>query len=416
MNKRILIAGGGRNQLKFIGKAREMGVFAAVVDGDPQAPGLAEADHGEMGDIRDAAVLEALGRAWRVDGIFPGAELAVEAVASASAALGLPGIPPETARRVRDKAAMRETLKEAGFLIPRFRTARDAAEAVNASGDLGFPLVVKPSDGNASKGVQTVSRMEDISPAFDRAAHASSGGVVLLEAYMEGQEYCVDGLVHEGEFHLGGITGKERSELPYRYDLGIFMPPRLPLAHERAIEETVRAALKALRFNQGLVHAEVILEEAASPEIRGPGPPGGCHIVEVAGRPGGGRIPTDLIPLVYGVDFPADCIRVTLGQPPVSAPRYRRGAALYWLPGAAGIVERLEGCEEARRMPGVRDLVVGVKPGDQLGPAVDCVGRDRLGYVLTEGETADEAAQRARAARDQCRIVTRRDAVRFRGG
>ncbi|MFP4172309.1 MAG: ATP-grasp domain-containing protein [Candidatus Hydrogenedentota bacterium] len=407
MTKRILIAGGGPNQLGFIRKAREIGVFAAVVDGDPEAPGLAEADHGEMGDIRNPAVLEVLGRAWGVDGIFPGAELAVEAAASARAALGLPGIPPETARRVRDKAAMREVLKEAGFLTPRFQIARDAADAVNAARELGFPLVIKPSDGNASKGVQTVSRMADLSPAFDRAAQASSGGVVLLEAYMEGEEYCVDGLVHEGEFHLGGITGKERSDLPYRYDLGIFMPPRLPHSHERAIEETVRAALKALGFNQGLVHAEVILEEAASLERSGGGPPGGCHIVEIAGRPGGGRIPTDLIPLVYGADFPADCIRVTLGQPPVSAPRYHRGAALYWLPGAAGIVERLEGCEEARRMPGVRDLAVGVKPGDQLGPAVDCVGRDRIGYVLTEGETADEAIQRARAARDHCRIVTR---------
>ena len=406
MTKRVLIAGGGPNQLGFIRKAREMGVFAAVVDGDPKAPGLAEADRGETGDIRNAEVLEALGRALGVHGIFPGAELAVEAVASACAALGLPGIPPETARGVRDKAVMREALKQAGFLTPRFRTARNAEEAAKAARELGFPLVIKPSDGNASKGVQTVSGVEDVSLAFDQAAQASSGGVVLLEAYMEGEEYCVDGLAHEGEFHLGGITGKERSVLPYRYDLGIFMPPPLTPRQERAIEETVRAALKALGFNQGLVHAEVILEDAASLESSAAGPPSGCHIVEVAGRPGGGRIPTDLIPLVYGADFPADCIRVILGEAPVSTPRHFRGAALYWLPGASGIVECIEGCEEARRMPGVRDLVIGVQPGDKLGPAVDCVARDRIGYVLTEGETADEAIQRARAARDQCHIVT----------
>ncbi len=407
MTKRILIVGGGPNQLGFIRKAREMGLFTAVVDGDAGAPGLAGADRGETGDIRNAAVLEALARALGVDGIFPGAELAVEAVASACAALGLPGIPPETARRVRDKAAMREALEKAGFGTPRFRTARNAAEAASAARELGFPLVIKPSDGNASKGVQTVSGMEDIAPAFEHAAQASSGGGVLLEDYMEGEEYCVDGLAHEGEFHLGGITGKERSVLPYRYDLGIFMPPPLTPRQEQAIEETVRAALKAIGFGQGLVHAEVILDEAASLERSAAGPPSGCHIVEIAGRPGGGRIPTDLIPLVYGADFPADCIRVILGEAPVSKRRHCRGAALYWLPGASGLVERVEGCDEARRMPGVRDLVIGVKPGDELGPAVDCVGRDRIGYVLTEGATADEAIQRARKARDHCHVVTR---------
>ena len=407
MTKRILIAGGGPNQLEFIRKAREMGVFAAVVDGDPSAPGLAEADRGEIGDIRNAEVLEALARALRVDGVLPGAELAVEAVASACAALGLPGIPPETARGVRDKAAMREALQEAGFHTPRFRIARNAGEAAKAACELGFPLVMKPSDGNASKGVQTVSRVEEVSLAFDHAAQASSGGVALLEEYLEGEEYCVDGLAHEGEFHLGGVTGKERSALPYRYDLGIFMPPLLSPRQEQAIEETVRAALRAIGFGEGLVHAEVILDEAASLERSGAGPPSGCHIVEIAGRPGGGRIPTDLIPLVYGSDFPADCIRVILGEAPVSKRRHCRGAALYWLPGASGIVERVEGCGEARRMPGVRDVVIGVKPGDELGPAVDCVARDRIGYVLTEGATADEAIQRARAARDHCHVVTR---------
>ena len=158
------------------------------------------------------------------------------------------------------------------------------------------------------------------------AKRFSRSGVVLVESFMHGDEYNVDGLVYRGRYILGGMTGKRLSPPPFRFDEGIFMPPLLDSPTCDAIVDTVRAALKAIGFESGTTHIEVMLT------------PDGPRIVEMAGRAGGGRIPTDLIPMVYGVDYMADSLRIAMGEAPVGQPSYERGGALFWVPSRSGVV------------------------------------------------------------------------------
>ena len=134
--------------------------------------------------------------------------------------------------------------------------------------------------------------------------------------------------------------------------------------------------------------------------------PDGPRIVEMAGRPGGGRIPTDLIPLTYGMDFVLDSLRLTLGCRPQEHKTCERGTAVYWIPAEPGVVRAVEGIDEALALPGVQDIVLNIEPGDVVEPVIDCVTRDKLGYVLADGDTVHDAIATAKRARDLCRIVT----------
>lgn len=395
MEGRILITGGGANQVRIIARARQLGLTVFVMDASRDAPGFSEADAGEVGDICSAAAIEAAARKHRVDGIYPAAEWGVDAVAEVTEALGLPGPGRDAGRRVRDKLAMRQALQAAGEPVPAFHGVVDVREAEHAAADIGLPLIVKPADGNASRGVTIVQHMEDVSLAFRLARKNSRCGVVLLESFIEGEEYNVDGLVHDGQYRLGGITGKERSRPPHRFDLGIFMPPPLSAELRDRLVSAVERGLAALGYRHGTTHVEVI---AGSD---------GVLIVEAAGRPGGGRIPTDLIPLTTGTDYIADSFRVALGQAPSEQPAHRRGAALFWIPSRSGVVEAVEGVENAKALRGVHDVIVPVRVGDRVGHITDCVSRDRIGYVLTSGDTVEEAVETARRAQEQIRIVTR---------
>lgn len=394
MNKTLLISGAGVNQLAVIRKARELGFRTVVIDGNPNAPGLPLADYGICGDIRHADVLTQHARERAVDGIFPGAELTVEAVAAANETLGLPGFPRQVARRVRNKFAMREALAAAGIANPAFAGVGTLAEADTAMEAIGFPAIVKPADANSSKGVQRIDGIDELATAFEVAKSQSATGAVLLEAYMDGIEYNVDGLMYKNSFRLGGITGKELSNLPYRYDRGIYMPPPLPSEDLDAIASFTESVMRALGMETGICHAEVMMTAD------------GPRIVEVAGRPGGGRIPSDLIPLAYGMDFLADAIRIVLGDAPRETRRHERAAALYWIPAEPGIVEVVEGLADARQASGVVDAVIEVKPGDVVDHIIDCVTRDRIGYVLAEGDTVDQAIAAACAARDRITVRT----------
>jgi len=394
MTTRILIAGAGANQIGMIQTARKLGWQVVVADGNPAAPGLKLGDASQALNITDPDALAAFAREQQVDGIYPAAELAVEAVAEAAEALSLPGAPPEVGHRVRNKRAMREALAAKGLPGPQFEGVRSLDAAMEAAARIGFPLIVKPADGNASKGVQRVERSQEVPAAFHNAYARSRLKEVLLETCMDGEEFGVDGLVYQGQYLFGGITHKIRSAPPNRYDLGLYMPPAIPDATSDVIVGTVAEGLAAIGFENGTTHCEVILSNE------------GPRIVEMAGRPGGARIPTDLIPIAYGWDFIADSLRIAVGQAPVGQKQFVRGSAIYWLPAEAGVVQTVEGTEEARGMPGVRDVSVLVKPEDVIEPTVDCVTRVSIGYVLVEGANRDEAIANAERASAAIRIET----------
>lgn len=394
MDKSILIAGAGANQIGIFQKAREIGILTIAADGDKDAVGFAYADHHETVNILDPDPLFDLAQRYEVCGIYPAAELSVEAVASVAERVGLPGIPPEVATRVRNKAAMRRALDEAGVPNPAWHEVRSLDEAKAALEAVGFPCIVKPSDANSSKGVQQLNTIDELEDSLALAIHYSFSDTALIEEYMPGEEFCLDGLVYKGEYIPGGITGKEVSPLPYRFDKGIFMPPIKSEGECDTLEQCAREALEAIGFTDGTFHLEIIVT------------PAGPRIVEIAGRPGGGRIPTDLIPMAYGMDFMGDSLRIALGEAPISKRRFERGVALYWFEAKPGTVSEIVGVEEAGELPGVREIVFHAKPGDALKPIIDCVTRDGVGYVLTEGDTAVEAVEIANRARSICKVIT----------
>lgn len=394
MSKRILIVGAGANQVPIIARARAMGLFAIAMDGNPEAPGFPEADVYEAANITDAAEIVRVAQRFQANAVYVAAEWAVEATARATTALGLPGIRPEVAERVRNKHAMRKALQVAGIPGPAFRLATTEQEALHAFVSIGGPVIVKPSDGNASRGVKRVEHLDEMPAAFHLAQGAARNGAALIEQYLDGEEFNVDGLVHNGIYRLGGITGKERSAPPNRFDLAINMPPLEDSGLQAKIAEHVATALKAIGFTIGTTHAEVIVTEQ------------GPRIVEIAGRPGGGRIPTDLIPLTYGIDYTADALRIALGEAPSECRAFERGTAVYWIPAEPGVVTRISGVDEVRAMVGIHDVVVTARVGDTLAPIVDCATRDKVGYVIAQADSAREAMSLAKRAASCIKIET----------
>jgi len=369
-----------------------MGLRVVAVDGNASAPGLAMADAGIVADITSVSELTGVAREQSAAGIWPGAELGVIAAAGACAELGLVGVGPEVAQPMRNKLMLRRALDAAGVPNVPYGEASTLEAAEDVGRRLGLPVVVKPADGNASKGVQVVDDMADMALAFGKARSVS--GVALIEGYLEGEEYHVDGLVYDGAFILGGITGKERSSLPYRYDIGIWMPPMIGSEQEGLLAATVEAALRAVGCDVGTVHAEVILSAD------------GPRLVEMAWRPGGARIPTDLIPATYGMDYTADSLRIALGEAPIESRKFEKGTAVYWIPSRSGVVTEVTGVDEARAMDGVMDVVINVQSGDTLGHIIDCVSRDRIGHVYAAADTPEEAMAIAKRARDAIEVHT----------
>lgn len=81
-------------------------------------------------------------------------------------------------------------------------------------------------------------------------------------------------------------------------------------------------------------------------------------------------------------------------------------SAVHWLQSRSGLVTGIEGESKAAAMPGIVGVHVAAAPGTILSHVIDEASRDRLGFVVAKGDTAEQALQRAREAANSVTIRT----------
>jgi len=89
-----------------------------------------------------------------------------------------------------DKKLTTQLLAAAGLPVPKSEVVRTPDAAVAVAARIGFPVVVKPLDGNHGRGVTLdIEDVETLRGAFDRAVQQSRGGSVVVEQMIVGNDY-----------------------------------------------------------------------------------------------------------------------------------------------------------------------------------------------------------------------------------
>lgn len=92
-----------------------------------------------------------------------------------------------------DKEGTKTILQDAGIPVPRGTTIQyfdDLEEAINDVG--GYPVVIKPLDGNHGRGITiNVRHWEEAIAAYDLAAEESKSRSIIVERYYEGSDHRV---------------------------------------------------------------------------------------------------------------------------------------------------------------------------------------------------------------------------------
>lgn len=89
-----------------------------------------------------------------------------------------------------DKALTKQILEAAGVPVPSGEVVRTVEGALAAAEDIGFPIVIKPLDGNHGRGVTTnIRSKEAVAQAFAIAAEHSRD--VVVEKFLKGRDFRV---------------------------------------------------------------------------------------------------------------------------------------------------------------------------------------------------------------------------------
>src|SRR5689334_2047320 len=393
MAEAFVLAGGSRSQLGLLEQARALGHEVCVVDGSPHAPLLADADYGIVRSFADVGgVLGEL----EARGIEPiavatmGSDQAVLPTAQLAERLGLPGLPVETARTVADKRRMRAAFEKRKVRCPKGREAASFEEAEQAFHQLGAPVVVKPVDGSAQRGVTEVRAEGELADAVDRALAASKAGATVLEQYLDGDEFTVNGFLLAGEYFPMSVTRRLLYPPP---PLGVCIAHRYPsgLADEGPLFELAHKASLAAGLETGPSYVQVRIRDGAP------------WAIEVGARLGGGK-DAELAKLVTGFD----AIRANVLWALVELTRddLREGDAVApvgqvrFVVHEPGRIVRLD-TAPVLALDGVHEAGWYWREGMTLPPMTS--GAERLGYLLltAQGEDElDELTERALAALD----------------
>jgi biotin carboxylase len=241
-SRRIVVVGCGFPQLSLVRAARRLGLHVVGADANPRAIAVPLCDEFYEVSTSDVDGLCRLATEMRAIAVTTtGSEVALKATASVAARLRLPFYAdPETVRVCQDKDAMRAAYAAAGVGVPPFARCETLDEARAFVGTAGFPVVVKPSRGWGQRGVARVDHDGELGRAFAEArSHSSSAGrsLVVVEAWIEGREYSVNGWIEGGTLVSHCVT--ERITVPGKRPLGVMIAEVYPSGLSREDEARV---------------------------------------------------------------------------------------------------------------------------------------------------------------------------------
>jgi biotin carboxylase len=369
------------NTMRFLRTVTDLpGVRVGVISQDPldKLPDDIRQRLAGFAPMRDALATDqvvdavrAVAKQWggNVDRVLGILEQAQVPLAEARERLGLPGLSAAAARNFREKALMKDVLRQHGLPCARHCLAANTAAALAFARDLGGPLVVKPPAGAGAKNTFRVDRVADLE-RYLASAPPSAKAPLLLEEFIVGAEFSFDSVTLAGRhvFHSVSCyfpTPLEVLREPW-IQWCVLLPRDVSGPEFAAIHHAGPRALSALGVGHGITHMEWFRREDGS-----------IAISEVAARPPGAQFMT-LMSHAHGVDFYrawAELMVFDRFTPP--ARRFAAGAA-YLRGQGQGRVKRIVGLERAQQELG--DLVVEAKLPQQGQAPSDSYEGD--GYVI----------------------------------
>lgn len=295
MSKPIfLLLGGNKLNRGALDKYQKLGYDVYVIDWNktPQMTG----DRHYCIDVKDSqAIIQALkhDNCWdRVRFGYTSIDLAVPSLAEIHRQLGLHVISEQGLENSSSKGRMTACWQKNG-LLNRYSRQFDSFETEIAAMANQLSLIIKPDNSSSSRGITLLEKnspVQVVQAAFDKAKQEATNHLVVVEEFVDGQEYTVDMLGDSfGNVSVYGISRKAHTLNTIHNKIAVKLHYNCETDElQQKIAEYGIKCYKALGFCSSFGHLEIILK-----------PDGTLSPVEIGAR-SSGCIASDLVDIVSG--------------------------------------------------------------------------------------------------------------------
>jgi biotin carboxylase len=302
--KIAIILGGTSPHIELIDKLKKRGYYCILIDyfENPPAKYLAD-EHIQLSTLDEMKVLEIAKKRNADIVISTCIDQANVTACFVGEKLGLP-IPYsyETALSVTNKIEMKKRMLDGGIPTAKYTSLKE--NYVFNDSEFQYPLIVKPSDSNSSKGVTRVNDYNELNLAIQDALKFSRNKEIIIEEFKVGIEIGIDCFVKNNEVKV--LMTKERRKIlgvneSAQQIYGCFWPAEL----SSNITDKIKIISSKIAKSFGLNNTPLMIQAIVNGNE--------INVIEFAARIGGGES-FRIIELQTGFDFVGAAIDSFLGN------------------------------------------------------------------------------------------------------
>ena len=379
INKKLLINGAGRGNLGLIKAAKKLGAYTIVTGQAGPCLALADKTYPDVHPGHPDEVLR-VAQAEKVDGVaITCNDMGLESVGRCCDVLHLQGLSEEVAKCSANKLLMKEKLVSAGVRTAKFRLIHNLDELQNASAELEYPVIVKATDLQGSRGICIVREAERLQSAYEEVMSLTHKDFCIVEEFIEGVEFGAQSFIYHGEVLFVLPHGDETIMCKTAVPVGHYMPYTMSDALAADVDIQARKAIHALGLDNCAVNIDFI--------SRGDN----AFIIELTGR-GGANGLTDITGEYFGINYYEMIAVMALGGDPrevfakrLSTPRASVSKML--TSDKSGVAKKVE----VPTLPDT-DIIMFIEPGSEVRAFTN--SNDDTGQIVVSGVDLDECKRK----------------------
>lgn len=417
--KKVLIFGVGELQRSIILRAKRMGLYTVGIDPCADAACRDDVDAFEVVGGQDYEAHCAVVEKYGIDAIVTAAtDKPLVMMARIAEKYGFPFYSVETAQWSTDKFQMKERFELGG--VPHAKGVLLRAEDLKGSlsskstenssdyfsdrflinfeddrttQELHFPVIVKPRDNSGSRGVKLCRSKGELEASMNEALEVSKLDTVLVEEFIDGPEYSIEGLHHDGKSEVIQFTEKKTTEFPYNVELGHIQPANISDENKQQIREIIAKIGKALNFENCPSHSELKINDR------------GIFVIETSPRLGGDYITSTLTPLSTGVNLEDELLKISLGVTVNPVPKAVQYSGVRFFSFEEGsVIKHIPNSEFVKTWPHVVDFSFNLQKGEKVHQITSSLNRyGQLILVAGNRGSIDDAFDKyEKAIKEKC--------------
>lgn len=298
--------------------------------------------------------------------------------------MGLFSLSTDALFLLEDKIRFREALCE----LPSspFFSIYDGSTTLNP---IDGPVIIKPPASNGSKDVILVRTNEELQQTLKTAKLP-----VLIEEFLEGPQFLIEVVVHDGNIHIVAIIEQEITNGERFIVTGYQYPALLELEQEEALRQEVASIIRTVALRNGSCHLEMRFVN------------GKWRLIEINPRMSGGAM-NRIILAGTGINLVQEIIQLNTGKEPIfQTTKSQAVYAKFITVQSRGRLVKVTGRKRASRRKGVIEVYVKPKKGTVMTRPMSL--GNRYAYVIATGETVEEAKANAVNAAQEIRFIMER--------